>query len=51
MLVWGWGKLQRGEEETMSDYDLIIVSSDFAGSSATLSFLETAERDMNGKSA
>ena len=29
----------------MSDYDLIVVGSGFAGSSATLSFLETAERE------
>jgi tricarballylate dehydrogenase len=29
----------------MSDYDLIVVGSGFAGSSATLAFLETAERE------
>jgi len=28
----------------MSDYDLIVVGSGFAGSSATLAFCETAER-------
>jgi succinate dehydrogenase/fumarate reductase flavoprotein subunit len=27
----------------MADYDLIVVGSGFAGSSATLSFLETTE--------
>ena len=29
----------------MADYDLIVVGSDFAGSSATLSFLETTESE------
>ncbi len=32
-----------GKERTLSDYDLIVVGSGFAGSSATLAFCEAAE--------
>jgi tricarballylate dehydrogenase len=36
----------------MSDYDMIVVGSGFAGAAATLSFLETAEREgRSGKVA
>ena len=42
----GAGKSPKGEKErVMSDDDLIVVGSGFAGSSATLAFCETAERE------
>lgn len=34
-----------GKETVLADYDLIVVGSGFAGSSATLAFCETAERE------
>lgn len=34
-----------GKEAVLADYDLIVVGSGFAGSSATLAFCETAERE------
>ena len=41
----GAGKSPKGEKERVMSDDLIVVGSGFAGSSATLAFCETAERE------